>query len=154
MWVRSSSFTKCNVFPGNIRQYYVQFYGDERHYAWINESATMEFKGRQAYDQTRENAAKKHKHLYEVSKHRITAWNIAVIAADEALSKDKSSRLAESNCRYMLVDSELTDLVIKSSKRKYTKRKLHHVTDIETRPEKRQKLDRTSDAESGEGLIS
>ena len=146
--------TKYNVFSGNVRQYYVQFYGDDCHYAWINEPATMEFKGRQAYDEVRENAIKKHKQHYEVSKHRICAWDIAVVTAEEAMSKNKNCRLTESASRYMLDDDLPTKLVIKLPKRKYIKRKLQDVTDVETRPAKRHKLDRTCDLETGERPVT
>jgi hypothetical protein len=131
------------LFFVDFYQYHVQFYGEECHHGWVNEGLTLEFAGREAFDQ-RCKAEKKKKRfkMFSVSGSRIDAWNQAAAAAEVAFGKDRGSRLAD---LVQYVNDRSADAV-EPRKKKCVKRKLQEMRDIKMPLTKRQKLDTSFDA--------
>ncbi|XP_067928328.1 histone-lysine N-methyltransferase NSD2-like isoform X2 [Watersipora subatra] len=85
------------------RQYHCQFFGTEAERGWVNESATLEYQGRDNFlsfvESQVQGAATKGQRKqavvkYEIRAGRRQAWDISALAADQALSiSDTSERL-------------------------------------------------------------
>lgn len=81
-----------------MRQYHVQFYGDECERGWVPETASIDFEGVEAFDEFCRRMVKEHgkdKKNYQVVPNRRAAWDIAVEHAEQAYQLTGQQRIEQ-----------------------------------------------------------
>ncbi|KAK2154206.1 hypothetical protein NP493_2211g00002 [Ridgeia piscesae] len=83
---------------GDLRQtrlYHVQFFGNEAERGWVSEGAMIPFEGKKAFERFCVEMIAKHKKdrdRYIVKQGRRKAWEVAVVATEEALPMSRLER--------------------------------------------------------------
>ena len=79
-----------------MRQYHVQFFGDEGERGWVGENAVMPYEGRTAFQQLCARMLardRKNEKLYSVPSRRLRPWTVAVDYAEDAYPMNRAERV-------------------------------------------------------------